>query len=335
MTMPRFVVLSKSVADGVRQPASHPDLTCLPADVEQLGGRVVEQHALLGTFDVCTIVDIPEAEVAHLLTVVGDSERVLLPAIDISLFKRLLSQSTETAGPHRWQVSLPARAARRVLRSHAYSHPVKRWCRPFTVLGSENLDELRGPAIFIANHSSHLDGPVVYCSLPRRYRSRVAIGAAADRFFVKDRKGITKKASWNSLAYNMFPIQRGGGRAALEYAEWLIDRGWSIVIFPEGGRSTGGKFARFRVGPAIVAINKRVPVVPIYVEGVGAIRPKGSRTMQPGPVTTRISAPLFFDAAADPHDATHAMYKTMTALRAEIHQPVRGVVRREPALSAT
>jgi 1-acyl-sn-glycerol-3-phosphate acyltransferase len=319
----RFVVLSKSLADGARTPADHPDLHALRAEVEAVGGRVVDQYVLLGEFDVCTVLDVPEAQLAHLLTAVGHSERLLLPAIDLGLFRRLLGQAAETVGPHRWQVTLPARAARRVLRPHAYSNPVRKWCQPLTVLGREQLEQLRGPAVFIANHSSHLDAQVIHAAVPNRYRARLAMAAAADRFFVKGRKGITKKAAWNSLAYNMFPIKRSGGRAALEHGEWLLERGWSIVIFPEGGRSTGGKFARFRVGPALLAIERQVPVVPIYLDGLAAIRPKGSKAMRPGAVTVKIGAPVYFAAGTDPAEATHDLYKALTHLRNEVHRPIR------------
>jgi 1-acyl-sn-glycerol-3-phosphate acyltransferase len=329
--VPRFVILSKSLADGVREPADHPDLRSLRDEVEHAGGRIVDQYVLIGDYDVCTVADVPEAELAHLLTTVGHSERLLLPAIDLALFKRLLGQNAETVGPHRWQISLPARTARRVLRAHAYSNPVRKWCQPLTVLGREQLDDLHGPAVFIANHTSHLDAQVLHAAVPNRYRKRLAMAAAADRFFVKGRKGLTKKAAWNSLAYNMFPIKRSGGRAALEHGEWLLERGWSIVIFPEGGRSTGGKFARFRVGPALLAIERQVPVVPIYLDGLAAIRPKGSQAMRAGAVTVKIGAPMRFEPGTDPADATHALYKALTALKDEVHVPVR-VVAPHPAV---
>ena len=66
--MPRFVILSKSIADGLREPADHPDLHSLPQEVEAIGGKVVDQHVLLGEHDVCSIVDVPDAATAHLLT---------------------------------------------------------------------------------------------------------------------------------------------------------------------------------------------------------------------------------------------------------------------------
>ena len=317
--MPRFIVLSRFTPEGRRNLSETYELRDLRSDVEAVHGRIVEQHLLFGEYDVFTIIDVNDTERAHLLTFGRRAERVLLPAIDLPLFKKLLTQSSETTGPHTWQVGWPARTARRVLRPSVFTGPVGKWFRPFTVLGKENFERLRGPAIFIGNHASYLDGPAIVCSLPRAYQRRVALGAAADRFYVKGRRELTKQGWWQSLAYNMFPISRGGGGAALDYARWLIDRGWSIVIFPEGKRSSNGALARFRVGPSLLAIEKGIPVVPIYVEGSGAIRPKGSTSNQAGAVTAVVGSPVAFEHDADPAEATHTLHRAMEDLRTRVH----------------
>jgi 1-acyl-sn-glycerol-3-phosphate acyltransferase len=329
--VPRFIVLSRFTPEGRRNVSETFELRDLRADVEAVHGTIVEQYFLFGEYDVFTVIDIDDTELAHLLTLGSRAERVLLPAIDLSLFKKLLARSTETTGPHRWQVSWPARAARTVLRPAVYTRPIARWCRPFTVLGKENFERLRGPAIFIGNHASYLDGPAIICALPRALQRRVAVGAAADRFYVKGRRELSKQGWWHSLAYNMFPISRGGGGAALDHARWLLDRGWSLVIFPEGKRSSNGSLARFRVGPSLLAIEKHVPVVPLFVEGSGAIRPKGSTTNRQGPVTTVVGAPIEFAAGTDPSAATHSLQRAMEDLRVSVHQRTRATSARARA----
>jgi len=314
-----LIVLSRFTAEGRRNLAQTGELGDLRADVEAVHGTIVEQHFLLGEYDVFTVIDVNDTELAHLLTLGRRADRVVLPAIDISLFKKLLTRSAETTGPHEWQISWPARTARRVLRPAVFSGPVAKWCRPYTVVGKENLKELRGPAIFIGNHASYLDGPALVRALPRAYQRRVALGAAADRFYVKGRRELRKQGWWQSLAYNMFPIGRGGGSAALDHARWLLDRGWSLVIFPEGKRSSNGALARFRVGPALLAIEKGVPVVPLFVEGSGAIRPKGSTENRPGPVTAVVGHPVVFAPGSDPGQATHTLQKAMEEVRSQVH----------------
>jgi 1-acyl-sn-glycerol-3-phosphate acyltransferase len=326
--MARFIVLTRLNASGLaafRDQADHrPDIA---AEVTALGGKFVEQYAMIGDYNMCTVVDLPDNTAAQLLSVPTvapeTASRLILPAIDQQLFIRLLGQTTETVGPHRWQISLPARIGRRLLRNQFFVNDLKQWCRPFKVLGGEHFENLTEPVLVISNHSSHLDQNALFGALPPRYQRRIAWGAAADRWFLKGRRGYKNQAWYRSLAMNAFPIKRGGGRASLAYAEWLISKGWSVMLFPEGTRSTTGRMSKFRVGPALVAIATGVPVMPVYMEGLREIRPKGSKLMTAGPVTVQIGAPLRFGPDADPGEAAHAMYKAMEELRLMVRKPVR------------
>ena len=214
--------------------------------------------------------------------------------------------------PHRWQTSIPARIIRRIGRRWVIARHVQAYCRPLAMSGGEELALLRGPAIIIANHSSHFDTPVVLSALPGRMRAKTAVGAAADRFY---RRG--KRTWWFSLFFNTFPIVRGGGSATLDYARELLGRGWSVVIFPEGTRSQSGDVQRFRHGVSLLAMQANVPVVPVYTEGLRNVMPKGERTPRPAAVTVRIGAPVWLDDAASVPEATERLQAALLGLAPE------------------
>ncbi len=77
---------------------------------------------------------------------------------------------------------------------------------------------------------------------------------------------------------------------------------------------------RFKAGPAILAVSKGVPVVPMYFEGLRDIRPVGSREMTPGAVTVMIGEPIRFPPNADIGEATRTLYKAVDALRQQVHR---------------
>ena len=325
--MAKFIVHSTLSAQGrkdlLHDPAALPDIA---AELSAFDAKVVEQYALLGTDDYLTIVDIPVPTDAFKVSVAEHGAhnvvREIYPAMDLALFIRLLGQTTETVGPHRWQITAPARTARAVLQWRYQGALVRRYCKPLDVRGAEHLGDLRGPAIFIGNHTSHMDSSVMLYSIPSRYRTRLFFGGAADRFFLKGRKEITKRGWWNSLQ-GSFPVHRSGGSAALDYPKWLVDKGFSIAIFPEGSRSGSGKLGKFRHGVAILALAKDVPVVPMYFDGLAAIRPKGSQELRPAPAITMIGRPIRFESGTSVPDATRRLKGAVEALRDELHGPPR------------
>jgi 1-acyl-sn-glycerol-3-phosphate acyltransferase len=210
------------------------------------------------------------------------------------------------------------------------------YCKPLSIEGREHLKGFKGPAIFIGNHSSHMDMFVLFAALPERFRLRVAWGGAADRWFLKGRKGIRKQPWYFALSMNVFPVQRGGGRAALSYAEELIDKRWSLVIFPEGTRTTTGKLGHFRHGVSILALARNLPVVPIWMDGLREMRPKGSTQIKPGPALARIGPPIYFPAGTTVSEATHTLQKAMENMRDAIRREKRAAAparELEPAMA--
>ncbi|MBW3626551.1 MAG: 1-acyl-sn-glycerol-3-phosphate acyltransferase [Actinobacteria bacterium] len=154
--------------------------------------------------------------------------------------------------------------------------------------GLDRLEGLEGPAIFAANHHSHLDAPLLLTSVPDRWRHRLVVAAAADYFFGNR---ITSAAS--ALAIGAIPIERNRiERRSADRAAALIVRGWSLLIFPEGGRSTDGWGQGHRGGAAYLSLRCSVPVVPIHIEGTGRIFGKGDKRPRPGTSRVTFGAPL-------------------------------------------
>lgn len=154
--------------------------------------------------------------------------------------------------------------------------------------GTDRLSELEGPVIFAANHHSHIDTSLLLTSIPEPWRHKIVVGAAADYFF-----GSRVAGTVAALAMGAIPIERARvGRRSADYAAGLIDDGWSLLIYPEGGRSPDGWGQTFRGGAAYLALRCGVPVVPVHLQGTGAIMRKGRTTPKPGSATVTFGSPI-------------------------------------------
>jgi 1-acyl-sn-glycerol-3-phosphate acyltransferase len=213
------------------------------------------------------------------------------------------------AKPHRWALSLWARAYRRLARRWHVDRHVRQFCRPFTVEGRENLTDISNPLLIVANHTSHFDAVIALSVLPPNIWARTAIVAAADRMYRERLKGML-----HSLRYNAFPITRGGGHQALAYSQWLLQNRWSLLIFPEGKRSRTGEIMPFHGGPALLALSQHVPVLPLHIEGAHNILPPGSRRSTAAPVRVRIGPAMTFSEEATVPEAKQMMEDAVRAL---------------------
>lgn len=174
--------------------------------------------------------------------------------------------------------------------------PALRIVTPVTIEGSEHIQG-DGPYIFAANHTSHLDTPLLLAALPRRLHLRTRVAAAADYFFSSWWKGILVR-----LLLNAFPFERHGpGRASslLRARDFLI-AGQSLVIFPEGTRAKDGQLQRFKKGVGKLALAGDAQVIPTWIDGAYTALPKGARRPRRQHITIRFGAPLNFAGESDP-----------------------------------
>ena len=144
------------------------------------------------------------------------------------------------------------------------------------VSGRDNVDRLK-PCVFMANHLSFLDGPLLFYLIPQFVRVilkkeifRIPIigwSMGFVGFVLVDRKGLKS------------------GRRSIERATELIKtKGYSYLIFPEGTRSRDGKMQSFRRGAFFLAINSQATIVPITIEGTYDLMPKGNPFIKKGTV---------------------------------------------------
>lgn len=158
-----------------------------------------------------------------------------------------------------------------------------------TVHGREKLDDLDRPFIVIANHSSHLDAPLIIGALPRRHSRYLAAGAAADYFFdVTWRKWLT------TLFFNAFAIERNSEGKRSGSSRSLLERRVPLLIFPEGGRQRTSTMAKFKSGAAALSIATKVPCVPIALVGASEAMPRGVNWPKRGryPIAVVFGAPM-------------------------------------------
>ena len=156
------------------------------------------------------------------------------------------------------------------------------------VEGLDRLAHLEGPVIFAANHSSHLDTPLLLSVIPHRWRNRLVVAGAADYFF-----DTRVRAATFALTVGAIPIdrQRVSRRSATEAAR-LVGEGWSLLIFPEGGRSPDGWGQAHTPGAAWLAVRTGRPVIPVHLEGTGHILARGATRLRPGTSHVTFGRPL-------------------------------------------
>ena len=196
-----------------------------------------------------------------------------------------------------WARKYPVRLAR-ALWVEGVTRPFIHALAAPDVDGLDRLEALPAPAIFAANHSSHVDTPLVLTTLPSRFRHRTAVAAGADYFFDRRWKGAVWAATTNAIPIERVRVSPQSTKLAVS----LIDDGWSLIIFPEGGRTPDGWGQSHRAGAAYLAVRTRAPVVPVFLSGTRRILKKGGKTVRPASTTVTFGKPLWANDGESAHD---------------------------------
>ena len=196
---------------------------------------------------------------------------------------------------------------------------------PRVVCDKEELPD--APVLVIANHVTAYDGALILYALPAKLRRRVA--AAMSGEMLDDMRHARNQANavanlcgpaayWLLTAlFNVFPLPRTRGfRRSFAHAGEAMDRGYSVMIFPEGTRSRDGKLHGFRLGIGLLAAQSRVPIVPVALVGLGEIRASGARWFRSGKIEVRIGRAI--PAAEEESDPAE--------LTARLEEAVRGLL---------
>src|SRR3954449_12429562 len=171
-----------------------------------------------------------------------------------------------------WARCAPARLARETILSGFFG-PVMAWYVRRRVEGREVFSGERPPVVFVANHASHMDTPAILRALPRAWRQRTAVAAAADYFYRK-----RWVAAAVSLLFSTVPISRKGGgmeNGSADHLHRLLRQRWNLLLYPEGTRSRDGSRGKLHSGAAVLAAAHDVAILPIFVDGTGEARPPG------------------------------------------------------------
>ncbi|MHB8263751.1 MAG: lysophospholipid acyltransferase family protein [Acidimicrobiales bacterium] len=236
----------------------------------------------------------------------------LKPVWPVQVPAPLPKRSTGVYYDTSWSRSKLANRTRSVFVDNVLRPAIHLLARP-SIEGAEALNLIEPPLIFVANHCSHLDTPLMLSVLPKRFRKKVVVAAAADYFF--DR---TWKAHLFSLALGAIPVERKRpDRTSARLAVSLIEDGWNLVIFPEGGRSPDGWMQEIRGGAAYMAEHTGRPLIPVHIDGTYAIIPKGGSRLQPGSTRVTFGRPISHTTGEDAHHIGERIYQEFARLADE------------------
>jgi long-chain acyl-CoA synthetase len=196
------------------------------------------------------------------------------------------------------------------------------------VRGRENLRGVVGPVVIVANHITYIDPGFVLTALPARLRSRVAVAMGGERLEALRNpppgtglfRALLGRVQYPLIVaiFHVFPLpMRGGFRKSFAFAGELVDRGWSVLVFPEGELTPDGAIAPFRAGIGLLATHLRVPVIPIRLDGLFDLREANKHWTSAGHIRVTVGQPVTFPETENAEAIAQELERRVKELKTE------------------
>jgi long-chain acyl-CoA synthetase len=276
----------------------------------------LERVELMGALEQRYQTELDETAFANAKTI-GDVQRLL---------HQPSARRTEYSYP-RWTQREPVRWLRTAV-YYALVWPATQFLAHPKIAGRDQLNEVRGPILVVCNHvTRRADIGLVLAALPLRFRHRLATAIGGEslqgmsrppREWLFAKRWAYQLGYWLVIAlFNVFPLPRFSGfRESFRFAGESVDRGYSVLVFPEGEttKSETGQMQRFHSGIGMLAENLRIPIVPIRMDGVWRMKHERRRLARIGEITVRIGAPIAFAPGARPETIAQELERAVAAL---------------------
>jgi long-chain acyl-CoA synthetase len=236
-------------------------------------------------------------------------EAAITEATTIADIERIVShgRSEAVAYPYpRWAMRFPFTWIRFVV-YHVFFLPLTHIMCHVRAIGVERFEKVKPPVLFISNHVTDVDAALIISALPWRWRYRMAI-AMAGEILREWRANAKVKYALGAALFNVFSLPRQSGfRQSFAYAGEAMDRGFSILIFPEGTETKNGDIQPFKAGIGLLVSELKVPVVPVMLRGLFEVKQRDQRFVKPGTVSVTFGAPIEFSSEHTPSDITREL----------------------------
>jgi long-chain acyl-CoA synthetase len=206
------------------------------------------------------------------------------------------------------------------------------WLLANPLVAAPELPASGEPMLIVANHVTAYDGPLVQYALPATLRRRIAVAMAGDmledyRHFRNPERAPGRRGFYLpgpmiylllTALFNVFPLpRRRNFQRSFAHAGAAMDRGYNVMVFPEGARSAEGALARFRGGIGLLVKESGAMVLPVGLRGLGELKAARRGWFRSGKIEVHVGEPIRFA----PHETEAAITER---LHAEVYRLLNG-----------